>query len=402
MTTTTALDFLIIGAGIIGLTVALELRRRHPKAAIRVVDKEATPGCHASGRNSGVLHAGFYYPSDSLKARFTKDGNRMMTRYCQERGLSLNPCGKLVVATNDKDLAGIDLLQARARANCVILEQLTPGEARKMVPDLRDPRAVLYSPTTATVNPGEILANLVKDAWEQRIDVRFHRPYRGRQGNGIRLGNDRVEPGYVINASGLHADAIARDFGFSQTMAIVPFKGLYLKYAIKNPSVSMNIYPVPDLNNPFLGVHYTLTADGTLKIGPTAIPALWREHYQGLSGFKSGEMLDILRRQGAMLWHNPFHFRTLAFQELAKMRRGALLRLASRLATPPGPAAAWHWGPAGIRAQLLRTTDHSLVMDFHCEGDQRSFHILNAVSPGFTCAFPFAQFLCDQMAVLTK
>ncbi|MBF0421713.1 MAG: FAD-dependent oxidoreductase [Magnetococcales bacterium] len=397
---TQTMDFLIVGTGIIGINLALELRRRYPRASIRLIEKESFAGAHASGRNSGVLHAGLYYPADSLKARFARDGNHIMTLYCQERGLRINRCGKLVVAVDEKDLEGLKVLQSRAQANGVELELLNPITAQTRYPELKKPLAVLYSPTTATVDPREVLSSLIQEAVHLGVDIRYQCPYLGRNRNGIRVGQDLVECGYFINAAGLYADHIATDFGFAKDVAIVPFKGLYLKYSGNADPISTNIYPVPDLNNPFLGVHYTVTVDGKLKIGPTAIPAFWREHYHGISRFKPLEMVDILFRQGKLFKNNHFGFRRLAFQEMAKMHKGTMLRLASRLAHLPGPVEAWQWGPAGIRAQLIRKSDCSLMMDFHFEGDSHSFHVLNAISPGFTCALPFSRFLCDRITSL--
>ncbi|MBF0146547.1 MAG: L-2-hydroxyglutarate oxidase [Magnetococcales bacterium] len=393
-------DYLIVGAGIIGINIALELRRRFPNAVIALADKEAGAGHHASGRNSGVLHAGFYYPADSLKARFTREGNRLMREYCLEHGLPINPCGKLVVAVSEQDLAGVEQLKERARANQVILESMDPATAKKMEPALQNPLAVLYAPATAVIDPKAVMASQLTQAATAGIKLFFHAPFRGRTATGIRIGHEVMTCGYFINAAGLYADQIARNFGFSKDMAILPFKGLYLKLGMKPDKIRTHIYPVPDLNNPFLGVHYTVTVDGGIKIGPTALPALWREHYRGWSGFNPIEMMDILVREGRLFLNNRFGFRHLALQEMKKMSKRTMLQFASALAIPPGPIDAWHWGPAGIRAQLIRLGDHSLVMDFHFEGDQRSFHILNAVSPGLTCSIPFARHACDRIASL--
>ncbi|MBF0107638.1 MAG: FAD-dependent oxidoreductase [Magnetococcales bacterium] len=398
---TTRYDFLIIGAGIIGMAIALSLRERFPKASIAVADKEDQGGRHASGRNSGVLHAGFYYPADTLKARFTLEGNRVLTEYCLERGLPIRRCGKMVVAVTEQDLPGIELLKKRAHHNGVTLESLDLAQARAMEPALNDLLAVLHSPATAVVDPRIVLGSLTGDARAKGIDLHYGAPFLGRTRSGIRIGQTEMTCGYCINAAGLYADRIARAFGFSQDMAILPFKGLYLKLAAKiAPSLRTHLYPVPNLNNPFLGVHYTVTVDGGLKIGPTAIPALWREHYQGFSRFDLLEMMDIFLRESRLFLNNSFGFRHLAWNELGKLHKRGMLRQATPLATPPGPVNAWHWGPPGIRAQLIRLSDHSLVMDFHHEGDQHSFHVLNAVSPGFTCAIPFARYLCDQMEKL--
>ncbi|MEG3638172.1 L-2-hydroxyglutarate oxidase [Magnetococcus sp. PR-3] len=390
-------DFLIIGAGVIGLALALEARKRHPHASIMVAEKEAQPGLHASGRNSGVLHAGFYYTADSLKARFTREGNEAWTRYCMERNLRINPCGKLVVARNEQELAGLDELERRAKRNNVPLERISEAQAQKIEPRVKTAGSALFSPITASVDPKEVMVELSKDVRDAGIEIRTHAPWTGRQGNQVQLGSHRLEPGYVINAAGLYADHIAKAYGFCQDHVVLPFKGLYLKSGEQPGAWKTNIYPVPDLENPFLGVHFTVTVDGKAKIGPTAIPAFWREHYGGLTGFSAAECRQIMGRELQMLWHNPFGFRRLAVREMMKYNRAWMAHLAKELAHGVSVKDYRQWGPPGIRAQLFNLRQGRLEMDFHFEGDHRSFHVLNAVSPGFTCAQPFAAHLFDAM-----
>lgn len=396
MSTTT--DILILGGGVMGLSLALEAKRRHPDQQVILLEKEATCGSHASGRNSGVLHAGFYYTADSLKARFTREGNRWWTEYCKEHGLRLNPCGKLVVATEPEDVAGLEELLRRGRVNGVELQELTLAEAKRIEPRVKSVGKVLYSPTTATVDPKEIIRHLHGEAQRAGVTIRLGEACRGRASDGALLTDrDRITAGYVINAAGLYADKLARMFGFSQDLVILPFKGLYLYSTEPIGSLRTHIYPVPNLANPFLGVHYTLTVDGSVKIGPTAIPAFWREHYQGWSGFRWDECLDILWRDLGLWLRNDFSFRQLAMAELAKQRRGQMVKLASKLLESVDAGAYRTWGAPGIRAQLLRVSTRRLEMDFCFEGDHQSFHVLNAVSPGFTCAMPFSRFLFDRI-----
>jgi L-2-hydroxyglutarate oxidase LhgO len=160
-----------------------------------------------------------------------------------------------------------------------------------------------------------------------------------------------------------------------------------------------NIYPVPDLHNPFLGVHFTVAVDGRIKIGPTAIPALWRENYRGFSNFSAQEMIEITGLELGLLWRNEWGFRRLAFTELLKHSRGKMVKLASELATGVTVKNYFRWGKPGIRAQLYDIKKHRLEMDFRFEGDAHSFHVLNAVSPAFTCALPFTRYLFDEIEI---
>src|SRR5205085_1932303 len=157
-------DFLVIGGGIIGITLALQLSRRFPAQRIVLIEKEQELGTHASGRNSGILHAGFYYTADSLKARFTKDGNAALTAYCIERGLRINRCGKLVVAENEDELHGLDQLLERGRVNGVQLEQISESDAMAIEPRVRTAGRAIFSPTTSAVDPVEVTQSLARDA----------------------------------------------------------------------------------------------------------------------------------------------------------------------------------------------------------------------------------------------
>ncbi len=392
-------DFVVIGGGVVGLAIARELKRRCPGSSVVVLDKEDGPSRHGSGRNSGVLHAGFYYTADSLKAKFTRAGNRAWAAYCRERGLPLRECGKLVVATKPEDLTVLDELLARGRANGVPVESVDAAQAREIEPRARTLERALWSPSTATVDPAACLAALAADAAREGVDLRWGEAYAGRDGRVVRTSKGAVEAGFVVNAAGLYADAVARDFGFSARYSILPFKGLYLYSDEPAGALRTHLYPVPDIRNPFLGVHFTVTVDGHAKIGPTAIPALWRENYSGLDGFSAAELAEIAWRQAGLFVSAGFDFRRLAWEEVRKNSRRVMVDLASALADGVKPSDYRRWGTPGIRAQLIDIETRKLVMDFVLEGDDRSLHVLNAVSPGFTCALPFASHVVDAMKV---
>jgi L-2-hydroxyglutarate oxidase LhgO len=393
-------DFLIIGGGIIGVSIARRIRACFEKARVVVLEKEAFLGAHGSGRNSGVLHAGFYYSADSLKARFTRQGNLALTRFCEEHQIRLNRCGKLVVARHAADLPQIDELLRRASANGVPLESLTEDEARKIEPRVKTFERALFSPSTSTANPMEVLAAMRTEAEREGIQFLLGTSFESLRERGFETSGGKLTPGYIINAAGLHADTIARQYGFSQHYRIVPFKGLYLYGAEKAPGFRTNIYPVPDLRNPFLGVHFTVTVDGQAKIGPTAIPAFWREQYSGLERFDLADCVATLLREIGLIVFAGFDFRRLALEELLKYNRTHLVKLAGELATNVEVGHYTKWGKPGIRAQLMDIRTRKLEMDFVLEGDGSSFHVLNAVSPGWTCSIPFAEHVCDQITKL--
>lgn len=390
-------DFLVIGGGVIGLNIARSLKRTFPDTQVIVIEKEASCGLHASGRNSGVLHAGFYYSPDSLKAKFTRDGNAQLTAYCGEKAIPLNRCGKLVVVKNVTELPALEELLKRGNANGIKLEEVSEEDAKQIEPRVKTYQRALFSPTTSTVNPNAVLQSMVADAVTEGVQIKSGVAFVRKTGRTVQTTECQYEAGYVVNAAGLYADQIARQFGFSERYRMLPFKGLYL-YSDEPPgALRTNIYPVPDLRNPFLGVHFTVTNDGKAKIGPTAIPALWREQYGGISRFSLAEFIEIAGRGLTLLGNAGFEFRRLAIEEVKKYSRRRMVRLAGELVDGVRLEHYSKWGKPGIRAQLLDIRKRRLEMDFVLEGDDRSMHVLNAVSPGFTCSLPFSQYVCERI-----
>ena len=379
-------DYLIIGAGVIGLAIARELKLKNPNAKILIIEKESDVGFHSSGRNSGVLHAGFYYSSSSLKAKFTRDGNRELTKYCLDNNLAINQCQKVVVAKNREELKTLHELHKRGIQNGVEVELIEEDRLDSLFKNVKTYKQALLSPTTATVDPKEILIHLKEELRDLGVEIKFNTPYIQKHKNMAKM---------LINCAGLYADKIAKEFGFSRDYKILPFKGIYLKYNKSDKFIDTNIYPVPNLKNPFLGVHYTITVDNQIKIGPTAIPAFWRENYKGLANFKLSELVDILASEAELFIKNSFGFRDLALEEMKKYNKRYFVSLAESMVKQLDSSGFNSWSKPGIRAQLLNTKTNELLQDFVVEGDSNSVHILNAVSPAFTSSFPFARWVVD-------
>jgi len=390
-------DYLIIGAGIIGLAIARELHSRYPHASVTILEKEPDVAYHSSGRNSGVLHAGFYYSADSLKAKFTRDGNLAMKDFCRQKGLKLNECMKVVVARDESELEPLYELDRRGKRNGVDVKIVTESELKEIEPNARTFKYALFSPATATVDPTELNKAIRDELVSSGVKIIFNQGYRRKMdGNTIETtGGNVFSADKLINTAGLYADKIARDFGYSGNYTIIPFKGIYLKYTKKDKPIRTNIYPVPNLKNPFLGVHYTITIDGTIKIGPTSIPAFWRENYKGMDNFKASELGNVLGWESRLFLSNAFGFRGLAFDEIKKYNKSYFVNLAASMVHSIDKSGFTEWSRPGIRAQLLNTKTLELVMDFVVEGDNTSIHVLNAVSPAFTCSFPFAKWVVD-------
>lgn len=392
-----ASDFLIIGGGVIGINIAREIRKEFANASVTVIEKEPSCGSHASGRNSGVLHAGFYYTADSLKARFTRDGNRLLTEYCERRKIPINKCGKIVVARDEAEDRMLDELLRRGAKNGVALEEVSGDHVREIEPRAITFERAIFSPTTSSADPGAVIKCMEQDARSEGISIHNDVSYIKTTQNRVTTTKGAYDAGYVINASGLYADKIARDFGFSERFRILPFKGLYLKSDEPPGAFRTNVYPVPDLQNPFLGVHVTVQVDGHVKLGPTAIPALWREQYNGVDNFRVGEFIEIVARSASFFAASGFDFKRLAVSEVRKYSRRRMVSLASSLAHGITEANFTHWSKPGIRAQLVDVKARKLEMDFVLEGDKKSMHVLNAVSPGWTCSIPFSRHVVQEI-----
>lgn len=378
-------DYLIIGSGIIGMTIAYELRQKKPNSTIAIIDKENDVAQHASGRNSGVLHAGFYYSADSLKAQFTVEGNRRMKSFCLKHNIYVKDTKKIVVAKNKDEISGIFELHKRAQNNGVITEIIDESRVNEIDPNIKTFQFALFSPSTASVDPKEVCYKLKEILLNQKIDFYFDTPFK----------KCKLTYNFMVNAAGAYADKIAHQYDLGKNYTMLPFKGIYLKYTENKTDIKTNIYPVPNLANPFLGVHYTITSDGSIKIGPTAIPAFWRENYQGWSRFNLFELFEILFYETKLFLTNAFNFRTLALNEMKNYYPPIFIRKARDMVYNIGNKFTPI--PAGVRAQLLNTNTNELVQDFVIEETANSIHILNAVSPAFTCSFAFAEYVVDKI-----
>ena len=389
-------DFVVVGAGVIGVSIARELRRRH-RASVMVIEKEPSPGRHASGRNSGVLHAGVYYKAGTLKARLCVDGNRRMREYCFAKSIPLNENGKVIVARSHEELGVLRELHIRSRSNGVCVELVDTLALKDIEPCAKTVEQALYVKDTAVVNPQRVMEALVADAVEEGIEFRFDCAWRAREGQDIaNTSQGRIAYGHLVNCAGLYADKIAHQFDVGRQYRILPFRGQF--YRLRPDSkvqVRGNIYPVPDLRNPFLGVHFTRRPEGEVTVGPSALPLLGREQYRGLAGANASDGLAMIKYLLRLFGRNRDHFRSIAWKELTKISRAGFYREAEGLAVGFEPSDLLPGKEPGIRAQLVDTGKAELLSDFVIEPGPRSTHVLNAVSPAFTSSAPFAEYVVD-------
>ena len=394
-------DHLIIGAGIVGITIALELRKRFPEAKIRLLEKEAELGKHSSGRNSGVLHSGIYYPSGTLKAEVCRQGAVEMKEFHREYKLRLRECGKLLVVADIQDAPQLTMIAERAQQQGIPVEKLDEQQLRDMEPQARSATGeALYVPSTAVGDPPAVMKVLRGALQENNIALTYNaqldsvKPGR-RQ---IRLtSREVIHYGHAINTAGLYADRVAHLFHCGQTYTLLPFKGIYWKLDPAS-GISFNrlVYPVPDLRVPFLGVHTTTTVDGATYLGPTAVPAFGRENYAGLQGVKPAEAAQISLILAKQFAANRDGFRRLAWQEGRRYFKHWFAQAAQAIAPHIKPEHLRPTSKVGIRAQMFNTQEGKLENDFLIEQGDNSTHILNAISPAWTSAFPFARHVCDK------
>ena len=395
----------------VGLALARQLIERHQDLSITVIDKEPEIGLHSSGRNSGVLHAGIYYPPGSLKAQVCVQGARRLRAWCVAEGLPVLACGK-VIAPQAAELDGqLELLLERGRANGAEVRLIYEDEFHQRVPDGRTATGrALWSPNTCVVKPKLVLQRLEQRLRERGVQFVLGVKINGINAEGRQLTlaqsgstNGTITYGHLFNTAGLQADRVARAFGLSEHCVLLPFKGLYWQLDPSSPfKFTTNLYPVPDLNIPFLGVHVTPSPDGTVSLGPTAIPAWGRENYRGLVGIEPLMALEFLGDLASQWWRNAGGFRRYAQEQALHGFKPLFLNAAQALV--PGLRSE-HLIPSqkvGIRAQLYDRRLGSLVQDFRLEQGTASTHVLNAISPAFTASFALADLILDQSPLLSN
>lgn len=386
-------DVLVVGGGIVGLTIARALLAAGRRDVL-VLEKEPELGRHASGRNSGVLHAGIYYAPDSMKARTCLAGNRLMRAYCRERGLPLHEGGKVIVARTEAELPTLEELHRRAVANGARVRFVDERELADVEPMARTTGKALLSQDTAVVDPKAVLAALRADLEAAGARVVTSCRFTGLAAPDVAettLGRVRFER--IVNAGGAFCDVVARAFDVGRRYRLIPFKGIYrrLRRGASFP-VNGNIYPVPDVRNPFLGVHFTRSAHGDVYLGPTAIPALGREAYG--RGGAGGEALRILSADAVLFARNA-GFRSVALTEPRKYLPAFFHRDAAQLVRSYDPALFEAADKVGIRPQLVDWETKTLVMDFLVEARDASVHVLNPVSPAFTASMELARMVVE-------
>ncbi len=387
-------DVLIIGAGVVGLSTGIALLQSRPSLKVIIADKEKDIGLHASGRNSGVIHAGFYYSPDSLKAKFCRDGNFELRKLAKKYGIPVKDVGKVVVARNEDEDSRLSALFERGIANGVELEIHSAEKLKKFEPLAITHNRFMWSPNTGISDSIAIVKAMRDELLSLGGVIHFGSKVKLTESNGEILdSSNQFTFKYLVNAAGAQADRISRSVGVGTDYAMLPFMGVYRATSNKNLPLQRLVYPVPHPINPFLGVHFTLTIDGKVKIGPTAIPIAGREQYSLTEGWSGSDIAQALKGMKSLITGDFHDFGVILKSEWPKVIQKLLVNESTRLVPRAADVGDWRRKPPGIRAQLVHLPTGKLEQDFIVTKGLNATHILNAVSPGWTSAISFGNYV---------
>jgi L-2-hydroxyglutarate oxidase len=390
-------DYLIIGGGIIGLSTAMHLARRFPSARTLVLEKESSIAQHQTGRNSGVIHSGIYYKPGSYKALFAQAGANSMVAFCKEHDISYDICGKLIVATREAELVQLENLYKRGLENGVPVEKVSPERAREIEPHVQC-IAALSVKSTGITNYPKVCAEYLRIFEMSGGEIKFNSQVTAivHQGSSfiVETGSGSYEARFVINCAGLHCDRIAALSGVKAPVKIVPFRGEYYELVPERRHlVKTLIYPVPNPDFPFLGVHFTRMIDGSIHAGPNAVLAFAREGYLK-HNFNLNDLTETLAYSG---------FRKMAIQNLGEglkemyrsFSKAAFTRSLQQL-IPEVRSEDLQVCKAGIRAQAV-LPDGKMVDDFLIMPGENILHVYNAPSPAATASLEIGKVIAGQV-----
>jgi len=392
-------DIARIGGGLVGLATALALGRRRPDLRLLVLEKESDWASHQSGHNSGVIHSGVYYPPGSLKARYAIDGNRSMAAFCAAQGIPFDICGKLIVATDPADLARLTMLYERGLAHGLESTRLGPEEVRDIEPHVSCLAAIRVA--SAGIADYRLVARRIAElvaaqGGDLKLGTRVDAIRAVAGGFALETTGGAFEVGALVNCGGLFSDRLARKGGIEPEARIVPFRGEYYELVPSRQHLIKHlVYPVPNPDFPFLGVHFTRMIDGRIHAGPNAVLALKREGYRK-SDVSLSDAAESLLYPG--FWRLAGrHYREGFLEIVRSLSKAVFVRSLQRL-VPEITADDLKPSPAGVRAQAL-APDGRLVDDFRIHVGPRAIHVCNAPSPAATASLEIGEAIAMQLEI---
>ena len=390
-------DFAIVGGGIVGLSTAMAIAQRYPHSRIAVLEKESSWAFHQTGHNSGVIHSGIYYKPGSFKAKFCREGSRSMVEFCQEHGIDYDVCGKVIVATVEKELPLLENLYQRGLENGLDVAKISGSEVKEIEPHVRC-LAGIRVPSTGIVNysqVGQKYAELLKlQGGELYLNTKVENITATADTQVLETTNGSFETRFMINCAGLHSDRIAKLGRVNPPAKIVPFRGEYYELVPeKRHLVKTLIYPVPNPNFPFLGVHFTRMIDGSVHAGPNAVLSFKREGYKK-TDFNGRDLAEVLAYPG--FWKLAAKHADEGIREIIRsLSKAAFVRSLQKL-IPEVCAEDLIPTHAGVRAQALMNNG-KLVDDFLIVKGQNSLHVCNAPSPAATSSLEIGKAVAEQI-----
>lgn len=393
-------DFAIIGAGLVGLSTARELKKRFPEAKILLLEKESSVCSHQSGRNSGVIHSGIYYKPGSYKAEFCSRGRQSMVDFCLENNVPFEQCGKLIVATNELELPRLSVLRERGIANGIEVFELDRKQSKEVEPNV-ECLSSLWVKTTAICDFKSVAKKHFEHLKQSGVDVRLdskvgvvQKKQTSSSSLDIRTKNDSFEAKFLINCGGLYSDRIARMCGLEPEVRIIPFRGEYYHLLSGlNGLIKGMVYPVPNPDFPFLGVHLTKSISGDIHAGPNAVLAFEREGYKW-TDINIKDLAEILLFPAFWKFSSK-HFKEAGKEYLRSLSKQAFLN-SLKIMVPSLKLSDIERAPAGVRAQAM-SLDGKLVEDFMFAEEPNSLHVLNAPSPAATSSLEIAKEIVNRI-----
>ncbi|GBF79405.1 L-2-hydroxyglutarate oxidase [Aphanothece sacrum] len=393
-------DFVIIGGGIVGLSTGMALGKQYPQASVVILEKETGVAYHQTGHNSGVIHSGIYYKPGSFKAKFTRAGSQSMVEFCQKYDIPHDVCGKVIVATQEKELPLLDNLYQRGLENGLKVQKITPEQVKEKEPYVSCLGGI-YVPTSGITDYKKVCqkyAELIElQGGEIRFNTKVTQIIDTPQGKVLETTQGTINTNFVINCAGLYSDRVAKMGGVDPQAKIVPFRGEY--YQLKPEKryfVKTLIYPVPNPEFPFLGVHFTRMIDGSIHAGPNAVLSLKREGYKK-TDFDLKEFVEVMTYPG--FWKLAVKHADEGIKEIIRSFSKAAFVNSLQQLIPDVTADDIIPCEAGVRAQALKA-DGKLVDDFLIIQDKHAMHVCNAPSPAATASLEIGKSIVSQIPQL--